>query len=293
MKELVGIKIRHGNKVLFLEPDSKELKKDDKIIVNYTGYIYSAVVVMEKRTINEDVSEDSIVKFERMYNDSDDKTIEDISSKEKSALAKCKELVIKNNLEMKLVNCEYSFDSKKILFNFTADDRVDFRNLVKDLANAFHARIELRQIGVRDEAQILGGIGCCGRQLCCKSYLNEFGATSIKMAKDQNLSLNPTKISGICGRLMCCLNNEEDTYKELNKNMPAVGDIVKSKDNKTGEVLSTNILRQKVKVIVELPGDEKEMKEYSADELEIIKRKKNKKQDTPDNLETVSENESV
>ena len=172
---------------------------------------------------------------------------------------------------MKLIDAEYTFDNNKVLFYFTADGRVDFRELVKDLASVFRTRIELRQIGVRDETKILGGIGVCGRALCCHSYLSDFVPVSIKMAKEQNLSLNPAKISGICGRLMCCLKNEEDTYEELNKKLPGMGDRVTTDDGFKGEVVGINVLRQQIRVLIE-EGDEKEIKEYKADQLKFKPR---------------------
>ena len=175
---------------------------------------------------------------------------------------------------MKLINAEYKFDNNKVFFYFTADGRIDFRELVKDLAAVFRTRIELRQIGVRDETKIRGGIGICGRALCCNTYLSEFAPVSIKMAKEQNLSLNPTKISGVCGRLMCCLTNEQETYEELNSKLPAVGDFVSTKDGLKGEVQSVSVLRQLVKVIVTLDGDEKEIREYKVDELRFKPRRK-------------------
>ena len=175
---------------------------------------------------------------------------------------------------MKLINAEYTFDNNKVLFYFTADGRIDFRELVKDLAAVFRTRIELRQIGVRDETKLKGGIGVCGRALCCHTYLSEFAPVSIKMAKEQNLSLNPTKISGVCGRLMCCLTNEEETYEELNSRLPAVGDFVTTRDGYKGEVLSLSVLRQLVKVVVTMDDDEKEIREYRADELKFKPKKK-------------------
>jgi cell fate regulator YaaT (PSP1 superfamily) len=180
---------------------------------------------------------------------------------------------------MKLIDAEYTFDNNKVLFYFTADGRIDFRELVKDLASVFKTRIELRQIGVRDETKIVGGIGICGRPLCCHTHLSEFIPVSIKMAKEQNLSLNPTKISGVCGRLMCCLKNEEETYEELNKKLPHVGDFVMTPDGLKGEVQSVNVLRQLVKVVVDV-NDEKEIQEYKADQIRFKRRNnKNRKVD--------------
>ena len=175
---------------------------------------------------------------------------------------------------MKLIDAEYTFDNNKVLFYFTADGRIDFRELVKDLASVFKTRIELRQVGVRDETKIMGGIGICGRALCCHSYLSEFIPVSIKMAKEQNLSLNPTKISGVCGRLMCCLKNEEETYEVLNSRLPNQGDYVTTNDGLKGEVQSVNVLRQQVKVIVTVDKDEKEIREYKVDQLKFKPRKK-------------------
>jgi cell fate regulator YaaT (PSP1 superfamily) len=196
--------------------------------------------------------------------------------KEKEAFKICLEKIRKHELAMKLIDAEYTFDNNKVLFYFTADGRIDFRELVKDLASVFKTRIELRQIGVRDETKILGGIGICGRPLCCHTHLSEFIPVSIKMAKEQNLSLNPTKISGVCGRLMCCLKHEEETYEELNRRLPNVGDQVTTKDGQHGEVASINILRQLVKVIVE-NGDEKEIQEFPVEELRFKKKFKKEK----------------
>ena len=194
--------------------------------------------------------------------------------KEKEAFKICQEKIKKHNLEMKLIDAEYTFDNNKVLFYFTADGRIDFRELVKDLASVFKTRIELRQVGVRDETKIMGGIGICGRPLCCHSYLSEFIPVSIKMAKEQNLSLNPTKISGVCGRLMCCLKNEEETYEVLNSKLPGIGDTVTTADGLRGEVHSVNVLRQTVKVIVVVDKDEKEIREYKVDQLKFKPRRK-------------------
>ena len=198
--------------------------------------------------------------------------------KEKDAFKICLEKIKKHNLEMKLIDAEYTFDNNKVLFYFTADGRIDFRELVKDLASVFKTRIELRQIGVRDETKILGGIGICGRSLCCHSHLSEFVPVSIKMAKEQNLSLNPTKISGVCGRLMCCLKHEEETYEYLNKTLPNVGDFVTTEDGLKGEVHSVNVLRQLVKVIVQI-DDEKEIREYKVEQLRFKRRHKKEKRE--------------
>ena len=210
----------------------------------------------------------------RIATEEDKRNEEKNREKEKEAYDICLEKIRAHNLDMKLINAEYTFDNNKVLFYFTADGRIDFRELVKDLAAVFRTRIELRQIGVRDETKLKGGIGVCGRALCCHTYLSEFAPVSIKMAKEQNLSLNPTKISGVCGRLMCCLTNEEETYEELNSRLPAVGDFVTTRDGYKGEVLSLSVLRQLVKVVVTMDDDEKEIREYRADELKFKPKKK-------------------
>ena len=199
-----------------------------------------------------------------------------VYKKEKDAFKICQEKIRKHELQMKLIDAEYTFDNNKVLFYFTADGRIDFRELVKDLAAVFRTRIELRQIGVRDETKIRGGIGICGRELCCHTYLSEFAPVSIKMAKEQNLSLNPTKISGVCGRLMCCLTNEEETYEELNNNLPSVGESVTTPEGLKGEVQSLSVLRQLVRVIVTLDNDEKEIREYPAADLKFKPRRRKK-----------------
>ena len=204
--------------------------------------------------------------------------------KERNAFRICQEKIHKHGLDMKLIDAEYTFDNNKVLFYFTADGRIDFRELVKDLASVFKTRIELRQIGVRDETKILGGIGICGRVLCCHSHLSEFVPVSIKMAKEQNLSLNPTKISGVCGRLMCCLKHEEETYEDLNRRLPGVGDYVTADDGLKGEVASVNVLRQLVKVIVDV-NDEKEIHEYKVEQLRFKRKHRGKKNDNSDERE--------
>ena len=232
----------------------------------------------------------------RIASAKDDEQEKTNREKEKEAFRICLEKIRKHNLEMKLIDAEYTFDNNKVLFYFTADGRIDFRELVKDLAAVFRTRIELRQIGVRDETKIIGGYGICGRPLCCHSYLSDFVPVSIKMAKEQSLSLNPTKISGVCGRLMCCLKNEEDVYEELNRKLPGVGDIVAStEDGLKGEVISTNVLRQTVKILVE-ENDEKEVHEYAVDKLKFIKKKqkhKNNNNKADDDLKELEQLERI
>ena len=237
------------------------------------GVEYGNVVLGER-----EVEDNSVIQplkpVIRVATREDDEREKKNRDKEKEAFKICLEKIQKHNLDMKLIQVEYTFDNNKVLFYFTADGRIDFRELVKDLAAVFKTRIELRQIGVRDEAKIMGGIGVCGRPLCCATYMPEFVPVSIKMAKEQNLSLNPTKISGVCGRLMCCLKNEEETYEELNSRLPNVGDYVTTADNFKGEVASVNVLRQRVKVIITLDDDDKEIREYPVEEIRFKPKKR-------------------
>ena len=228
------------------------------------------------RTVTEDELVQPLKAVIRVATADDNARAQKNRAKERDALHICQEKIRKHGLDMKLIDAEYTFDNNKVLFYFTADGRIDFRELVKDLAAVFKMRIELRQIGVRDETKILGGIGICGRVLCCNSFLSEFAPVSIKMAKEQNLSLNPTKISGVCGRLMCCLKNEEETYEYLNSRLPAVGDIVTTADGLKGEVQSVNVLRQKVKVLLDI-NDEKDLQEYDAEDLKFKPRRRKDK----------------
>ena len=253
------------------------VKRGDNVIVETArGVEYGRVVSGPKEVKEKDVVQ-PLKPVLRIATEQDRRTVEKNHQKEKEAFKICQEKIRRHGLEMKLIDAEYTFDNNKVLFYFTADGRIDFRELVKDLAAVFRTRIELRQIGVRDETKIRGGIGICGRPLCCSTYLTEFAAVSIKMAKEQNLSLNPTKISGVCGRLMCCLTNEEETYELLNSQLPSVGDTVTTKEGLTGVVHSLSVLRKQVKVIVNLENDEKEIREYAADDLKFKPRKKKQK----------------
>ncbi len=284
MVKVIGVRFRRAGKVYYFDPGDKVINKGDNVIVETArGVEYGNVVVGVK-----EVEEDKIVQplkpVIRVATEEDAEVEAANRIKEKEAFGICLEKIQKFELEMKLIDVEYTFDNNKVLFYFTADGRVDFRELVKSLASVFRTRIELRQIGVRDETKILGGIGICGRVLCCNSFLSEFAPVSIKMAKDQNLSLNPTKISGICGRLMCCLKNEEEAYEELNKNLPSVGDFVKTDDNLKGEVQSVSVLKQKVKVVVTLENDEKEVREYHVSELKFRPKKRKEHVDMDDEL---------
>ena len=249
------------------------MKVGTHVIVETARGVEYGTVMIAPREVADDKVVQPLKSVIRVATKEDEKQERRNKEKEKDAFKICLEKIAKHKLEMKLVEAEYTFDNNKLLFYFTADGRIDFRELVKDLASVFRTRIELRQIGVRDETKILGGIGICGRELCCKSYLSEFAPVSIKMAKEQNLSLNPTKISGVCGRLMCCLKNEEETYEYLNSRLPNIGDTVTTIDGVRGEVQSVNVLRQLVKVIVEV-NDEKELREYKVKELKFRPRRR-------------------
>ena len=277
MTKVIGVRFRTAGKIYFFAPGKFEIKRDDHVIVETARGIEYGRVVSGPKEVNDDDVIQPLKSVIRLATEQDKKTVEKNRQKEKEAFKICLEKIRRHGLEMKLIDVEYTFDNNKILFYFTADGRIDFRELVKDLAAVFRTRIELRQIGVRDETKIRGGIGICGRPLCCSTYLTEFAAVSIKMAKEQNLSLNPTKISGVCGRLMCCLTNEEETYEVLNSQLPSVGDTVTTKDGLTGVVQSLSVLRKQVKVVVNLENDEKESREYKADDLKFKPRKKKQK----------------
>lgn len=274
--KVIGVRFRTAGKIYYFSPKELSIKRGDHVIVETARGIEFGTVVMPPTEVEEKKVVQPLKPVLRLASEKDIEQEASNRKKEKEAFQICLEKIRKHKLEMKLIDAEYTFDNNKVLFYFTADGRIDFRELVKDLAAVFKTRIELRQIGVRDETKIVGGIGICGRPLCCHTYLADFAPVSIKMAKEQNLSLNPTKISGVCGRLMCCLNNEEEIYEELNKKLPNVGDYVTTEDGLKGEVQSVNILRQLVKVLVEV-NDEKELKEYKAEQLRFKKRHKNRK----------------
>ena len=267
MTKVIGVRFRTAGKIYYFSPGKFEIKQGDHVIVETArGVEYGKVVIGTRKVKDQEVIQ-PLKSVIRIATEQDQKTEEKNREKEKEAFQICLEKIRKHGLEMKLIDAEYTFDNNKVLFYFTA----------KDLAAVFRIRIELRQIGVRDETKIRGGIGICGRPLCCHTYLSEFAAVSIKMAKEQNLSLNPTKISGVCGRLMCCLTNEEETYEELNSQLPSVGDTVTTSDGLTGTVHSLSVLRKLVKVVVNLENDEKEIREYQAEELKFRPRKRKAK----------------
>lgn len=274
MIKVIGVRFRNAGKIYYFAPGKYDIQSGQHVIVETARGIEYGYVVLGCREVEESKVIQPLKSVIRMATREDDNIESANKKKEKDAFKICIEKIRKHHLDMKLIDVEYTFDNNKILFYFTADGRIDFRELVKDLASVFKTRIELRQVGVRDETKIVGGIGICGRALCCHSYLSEFIPVSIKMAKEQNLSLNPTKISGVCGRLMCCLKNEEETYEYLNSKLPGVGDYVTTDDGLKGEVHSVSVLRQLVKVIVVVDKDEKEIREYKVDQLKFRPRKK-------------------
>ncbi len=273
MVNVIGVRFRAAGKIYFFDPLDLEIEIGDHVIVETARGMEYGMVVLGPRMVEEAKVIQPLKAVTRIATEEDDEIELKNKEKEKTAFTICLEKIQKHQLEMKLIDAEYTFDNNKVLFYFTADGRIDFRELVKDLASVFKTRIELRQIGVRDETKVLGGISICGRPLCCSSYLSDFVPVSIKMAKEQNLSLNPTKISGMCGRLMCCLKNEEDAYEYLNSKLPNVGEFVTTSDGLKGEVSSVNVLKQLVKVIVEI-NDEKEIREYKVEELKFKKKRK-------------------
>lgn len=282
MIKVVGIRFRKAGKIYFFSPLDLDIEVGQHAIVETARGVEYGHVVLGVREVDEESVIQPLKPVIRIATDEDDALNLENKEKEKIAMQICQEKIEKHELQMKLIDCEYTFDNNKVLFYFTADGRIDFRELVKDLASVFKTRIELRQIGVRDETKIRGGIGICGRPLCCHTFLPEFNPVSIKMAKEQNLSLNPIKISGICGRLMCCLKNEEETYEYLNSKLPTIGDFVTTPDGLKGEVQSVSVLRQLVKVVVKINQDEKEVREFKLEDLKFKPRKRRENNKTND-----------
>ncbi len=285
MIKVIGVRFRTAGKIYYFDPADYEIKKGDHVIVETARGIEFGTVVGGIRQVTDDEIIQPLKPVLRVASERDVQQEADNKKREKEAFKLCQEKIREHGLDMKLIDAEYTFDNNKVLFYFTSDGRIDFRELVKDLAAIFKTRIELRQIGVRDETKMVGGIGMCGRPLCCHTHLSDFVPVSIKMAKEQNLSLNPTKISGVCGRLMCCLNHEEETYEALNKNLPHLGDRVTCPDGSQGEVASVNVLRQLVKVVVE-NGDSKEICEYKAEDIRFVRKghRQNKEEISADEL---------
>ncbi len=247
MIEIIGVRFKSVGKVYYFDPDGKQITEGTKVIVETARGIECGEVALSNREIPKNTVVHPLKKVIRIANEKDIATIKSLKEKEAHAFSLCEQKITEHKLHMKLVEVEYTFDGQKILFYFTADGRVDFRDLVKDLASVFRTRIELRQIGVRDEAKMLGGLGVCGKPFCCSTFLGEFQPVSIKMAKEQGLSLNPTKISGTCGRLMCCLKYEQDVYEELLRITPKVGAYIQTEEGK-GTVIESNIITGVLKV---------------------------------------------
>lgn len=276
MTLIIGVRFKRNGKIYYFDPAGFEVQSSQNVIVETARGVEYGRVVLGPKEVPDDKIVSPLKPIIRIATAEDDAQLADNKLKEKEAFNVCFEKIKKHELNMKLVDCEYTFDKCKLLFYFTADGRIDFRELVKDLAAVFRTRIELRQIGVRDETKLIGTYAICGRPLCCSTFLSEFAPVSIKMAKEQNLSLNPSKISGVCGRLMCCLKNEEPAYEYLNSILPNIGTKVTTFDGFKGEVQSVSILKQLVKVIVETGNDEKEIHEYTVDQIDFDTKKKPK-----------------
>lgn len=269
MIKVVGVRFKKAGKIYYFDPADMNIQKDTYVVVETARGIEFGECVIGIKEINENDIVSPLKSVLRIATNEDIEKHFKNKDKEKDAFDICLKKIQEHGLTMKLIDVEYTFDNNKVIFYFTADGRVDFRDLVKDLATIFKTRIELRQIGVRDEAKMLGGLGPCGRPMCCSSFLGDFASVSIKMAKEQNLSLNPTKISGICGRLMCCLNYKQSTYEDIRKRMPKVGSIVKTSEG-TGEVFSNNIVKESIKVKLK-KGEEEVLEEFKIDNIELIK----------------------
>lgn len=269
MIKVIGVRFKKAGKIYYFDPADMNIQKDTYVVVETARGIEFGECVIGVKEINESDIVAPLKSVLRVATDEDINKHFKNKEKEKDAFEICLKKIQEHGLTMKLIDVEYTFDNNKVIFYFTADGRVDFRELVKDLATIFKTRIELRQIGVRDEAKMLGGLGPCGRPMCCSSFLGDFASVSIKMAKEQNLSLNPTKISGICGRLMCCLNYEQSTYEDIRKRMPKVGSIVKTSEG-NGEVFSNNIVKECVKVKIKR-GEEEVIEEFKIESVELIK----------------------
>lgn len=268
MITVVGVRFKQVGKIYYFDPDDIDIKPGDNCIVETARGLEYGNVVIGKREVNEEEIVAPLKKVIRLANEEDIKKNDNNKAREKEAYNICVEKIKVHKLPMKLIDVEYTFDDSKVIFYFVADGRIDFRELVKDLAAIFRTRIELRQIGVRDESKMIGGLGPCGRTLCCASFLGDFEPVSIKMAKEQNLSLNPTKISGVCGRLMCCLNYEQKTYEQIRKKIPCVGSMVKTADGK-GEVVDTSVMLEAVKVRLNI-DDEFEVRPYSIYDVKLV-----------------------
>lgn len=269
MIKVIGVRFKKAGKIYYFDPADLDIKKENYVVVETARGIEFGECVIGIKEISEEEIVAPLKSVIRIASEEDIKKHEDNISKEKNAFDICLNKIQEHGLTMKLIDVEYTFDNNKVIFYFTADGRVDFRELVKDLATIFKTRIELRQIGVRDEAKMIGGLGQCGRPLCCSTFLGDFASVSIKMAKEQNLSLNPTKISGICGRLMCCLNYEQSTYEDIRKRLPKVGSIVETSEGK-GEVVSNNTVKESVRVRLK-KGEEDILEDFKIENIKLIK----------------------
>jgi cell fate regulator YaaT (PSP1 superfamily) len=269
MIKVAGIRFKKAGKIYYFDPGNLDINKGDNVIVETARGIEFGECVTGLKNISEEDIVSPLKSVIRKATEQDENQHKENKIKEKEAFNICLEKIQEHRLVMKLIDVEYTFDNNKVIFYFTADGRVDFRELVKDLATIFRTRIELRQIGVRDESKMVGGLGPCGRPLCCSSFLGDFVPVSIKMAKEQNLSLNPTKISGICGRLMCCLNYEQDTYEDIRKRLPRVGAVVETPDGK-GEVVSNSVVKELLKVKIKTRDGEEIVREYKIDKVTLI-----------------------
>lgn len=287
MQEIIGVRFKKLGKIYFFDPDGIEVQKGSNVIVETARGLELGEVAVANKNINEDKLVAALKKAIRIATPEDEKIYQENEKKATEAYKVCEEKILKHGLDMKLIDVEYTFDSSKLLFYFTADGRIDFRELVKELAAIYKTRIELRQIGVRDEVKMLGGYGQCGRELCCCNHLSDLNPVSIKMAKEQGLSLNPTKISGVCGRLMCCLKHEQEVYEEKLKRLPNVGAFVKTPDGK-GTVESVETLKEIVRVRIN-DKDDIIRKNYELKDIEILKNTRKKDADEDVNMAELKE----
>ncbi|MBP2072158.1 MAG: hypothetical protein PWR08_1788 [Thermoanaerobacterium sp.] len=278
MYTVVGIRFKKAGKIYYFDPGDLPVNVGDNVIVETARGIEFGEVVVGKREVDDDEIIAPLKMVLRIATDEDLEHYKENKACEAEAFGVCMDMIKEHNLDMKLIDVEYTFDNNKIIFYFTADGRIDFRDLVKDLAAVFKTRIELRQIGVRDESKIVGGLGPCGRPLCCVTFLGDFEPVSIKMAKDQNLSLNPTKISGLCGRLMCCLKYEQDTYEEVRSELPSVGSLIKV-DDKEMRITEVDVVRKKLKVKMKNAEGIEITKEYDPEDVIVIEDSKENKKD--------------
>ncbi len=279
MVKVTGVRFKKMGKIYYFDPCDFKIEAGMHVVVETSRGVEYGLAVIGEKQVEETEIVPPLKKVLRIATPEDDRVVEQNRKKEAEAFEMCRKKIEKHGLDMKLIDVEYTFDHNKILFYFTAEGRIDFRELVRDLASVFKTRIELRQIGVRDEAKMIGGLGVCGRVLCCNSYLGDFEPVSIKMVKEQNLSLNPTKISGTCGRLMCCLKNEQEVYESLHKKLPGVGSLVETADGK-GIVSAVSVLKGIVSVTI---GEtEKTIREYNAKDIKVLKKGSRKEQDNAD-----------